>query len=88
MQLRNVTKRLTCAITAAAGLLNVPEVAHPLVKAVAAHPHLSSLVAGLLLVASLLHNPQVIQILGLKTEEVVKTSEVVPLASAQNPPQQ
>jgi hypothetical protein len=83
MQIRKLTKQAMGVVAAASALLQIPDVTNLLKSAVLNHPHLSSLLGGLLLIAALLHNPAVIQALGLKVTQTETTAEVVPLVPLQ-----
>ena len=87
MQIRRVTQQAVGAVMAGTALLQVPQVADAMKSLVLHHPHLSSVLGAALVIASLLHNPQVIEILGLKTEEVIKTQTVVPIATPSRTPE-
>lgn len=63
--LKGSTKRIAAALAAVGALVQVPAVKDALVKLVETHPHYASLAATAVTLWTLIHNPQVEQILGL-----------------------
>ncbi len=64
-KLRISTKSVATAFFSFAALMQVPEVNHAVMNVVEGHARLASLVASVISLAALLHNPQVEAALGI-----------------------
>lgn len=73
------TKSLVASVIGATGVFQIPEVKNVVVGAVLHHPRISSVVVACFTVAALLHQPNVMEALGIKREVKVveSTTEVV-----------
>ena len=83
---RKATHALIASIASAVGFLNLPPVYPMLLKGAASlsqHPRTSSIGAAVVVILSLLHDPQVRDYLGLK--RTIVQEEVVPIAEDSKP---
>ena len=77
--MRDITKKALWALGAFTSLLQYSPFTDQLKKVVVHHPHLSSILGAAMVAASLLHDPKVRAALGIKTQVVAQSSEVVAL---------
>jgi hypothetical protein len=75
-KLRISTKALFSVFLTFGGLMQIPAVSQFVLQAVSHHPHVGSTIATLVTLYSLLHNPQVRELLGFKKTVEEKTEEV------------
>lgn len=75
-KLQASTKNLMGIVVTAGTLFQIPAVHDFILLQVHDHPHISGIVATLTGVFTLLHNPQVEEVLGIKRTVDVKTEEV------------
>lgn len=75
-KLQASTKKLFGLVVTAGALFQIPAVHDFLLAQVHNHPHLAGVAATLTGIFTLLHNPQVQDVLGIKQTVEVKTEEV------------
>lgn len=52
--------------------VNVPDIKNVVIPKLANHPHISTTLAGILFIVSLLQNPMVQEVLGIKHDEIIQ----------------
>lgn len=75
-KLKVSTKSLMGLVVSAGALFQVPAVHDFMIAQAENHPHILGIIASLTAACTLLHNPQVEDILGIKRTVEVKTEEV------------
>lgn len=58
LKMKNSTKIIAGIVAALTAVIQVPEVQHAIAGAIAAHPSISSLAAGISAILALVHNPK------------------------------
>jgi hypothetical protein len=75
-KLQASTKKLMGLVVTAGTLFQIPAVHDFVLVQVHNHPHMAGVIATLTAIAGLLHNPQVMDVLGFKRTVEVKDEEV------------